>query len=121
MNASEHMIGGAIATSLTYLLVSSAAGEAPTMEGLLTAALVGVPTGLLLDLVEPAIHPHHRGPAHSVLAFGGLVAVANGLWSDGTVTQTNKVWGLVALAGIGSHHVLDSSTPRGLPLTGIRL
>lgn len=121
MNASEHMIGGAITTSLAYLLVSSAVGEAPTMGGLLTAALIGVPTGLLLDVIEPAIHPHHRGPAHSMLAFGGIIAAANGLWSDSTVTQANKVWGLVALAGIGSHHVLDSSTPRGLPFTGIRL
>jgi membrane-bound metal-dependent hydrolase YbcI (DUF457 family) len=121
MNASEHMLGGVIATSLTYLLVSSATGETPTMGGFFTAAVVGIPAGLMLDLIEPAVHPHHRGPAHSMAAFGGLAALANGLWCDSTVAPLTKVWGLVALAGISSHHILDASTPRGLPLTGIRL
>ena len=121
MNASEHMLGGVIATTLTYLVASAAAGESPTLGGFLTAAVVGIPAGLALDLIEPAIHPHHRGPAHSVVAFAGLAALANNLWCDGTVVPQAKVWGLVALAGVGSHHILDATTARGLPLSGIRL
>jgi inner membrane protein len=120
MNAREHILGGIIATSLTYLTASAALGEPATLAGLLTAGLFGVPTGLALDLLEPADHPHHRGPAHSTVAFAGLVALANKTWTDPTTPATARVWAMVLLAGIGSHHVLDATTPRGLPVTGIR-
>ena|ERR1700730_896423 len=120
MKASEHILGGVIATTLTYLVASAITGESPNLEGLLMAGLVGIPTGLMLEWFEPAIHPHHRRPAHSMLAFGGLAALGNSLWCDCTVSPQSKVWALVALAGVGSHHVLDATTARGLPLSGIR-
>jgi membrane-bound metal-dependent hydrolase YbcI (DUF457 family) len=116
MNASEHILGGVIATTLTYLVASTAIGEPPTVGGLLTAAVVGIPAGLMLDVIEPAIHPHHRGPAHSIAAFAGLAALANNLCCSVATAPQAKVWGLVGLAGVSSHYVLDSTTSRGLPL-----
>jgi membrane-bound metal-dependent hydrolase YbcI (DUF457 family) len=116
VKASEHILGGVIATTLTCLVASAVTGEPPSLGGLLTAGFIGIPTGW----IEPAIDPHHRGPAHSILAFGGLAALGNSLWCDGAVAPQAKVWGLVALAGVGSHHVLDATTPRGLRLSGIR-
>jgi membrane-bound metal-dependent hydrolase YbcI (DUF457 family) len=121
MNAREHIVGGMIATTITYLTASAALGEPATPEGLLTAGMLGVPTGLALDLLEPAIHPHHRGPVHSTVALAGLVALANKTWTDLATPPVTRIWSLVVLAGIGSHHLLDATTPRGLPLTGFRL
>ena len=54
MKASEHILGGVIATTLTYLVASAITGESPNLEGLLMAGLVGIPTGLMLDWIEPA-------------------------------------------------------------------
>lgn len=120
MNAHEHILGGIIASSVTYLAASAASGEPATLEGLVIAGLLGVPTGLALDLVEPAQHPHHRGPAHSTLAVAGLLALANKTWTDPTTLPAARIWSLVVLAGIGSHHLLDATTPQGLPMTGFR-
>jgi inner membrane protein len=89
-----------------------------TIGGLAAAAFLGIPAGLALDIIEPASHPHHRGPAHSVAAFAGLVTLAQKIWNS-PVPGTAKIWALALLAGVGSHHVLDVGSTKGLPLTGL--
>ncbi len=42
----------------------------------LGGALGGAVGGRLPDLIEPAIHPNHRGPAHSLLAASGAGGIA---------------------------------------------
>lgn len=121
MNAREHIIAGMITTSTTYLIASNALGQAPTLDGLLTAAIIGLPTGLALDFIEPASHPDHRGLAHSTAALGGLIAYATKHWSDPALAPSIRVWVIVILAGIISHHVLDATTTRRPPLVGLHL
>jgi membrane-bound metal-dependent hydrolase YbcI (DUF457 family) len=120
MRAKEHIAGGVIATTAAYILTSVALGQPISLEGLLSAAVIGVPTGLLLDLLEPATHPGHRAVCHSHAAAGGLALLANSIWIDPLLAPSAKVWGMTLLAGVGSHHVLDATTTSGLPLTGLK-
>jgi membrane-bound metal-dependent hydrolase YbcI (DUF457 family) len=119
MRAAEHILGGVITTTITYLAVSAILREPVTFEGLVVAGLVGVPAGLLLDWIEPANHPHHRGPAHSTVAFAGLLTLGHKVWNDPNLLQSGKVWTTLALAGVCSHHVLDATTTMGLPFSGL--
>ncbi len=87
--------------------------------------VLAIGTGLafakLPDILEPAIHPHHRQFCHSVAV---LTAVGYGIkkayeWKP--QDSTGEFWRALALcAGIGyiSHLVLDGITPRSLPLLG---
>ena len=62
MRAAEHILGGVITTTITYLAVSAILREPVTFEGLVVAGLVGVPAGLLLDWIEtPPIIPTIAG------------------------------------------------------------
>jgi hypothetical protein len=106
-------LGGVITTTITYFTASAILGEPVTFGGLVVAGLVGAPAGLLLDWVEPADHPHHRGPAHGTLAFGGLLTLGHQVWNDPNVLPGVKVWTSIALVGVCSHHLLDPTTTRG--------
>ncbi len=119
MNASQHMIAGMITTSATYLIAARALGEPATIEGLTIAAIIGIPTGLALDLIEPAVHPGHRGLAHSVVSLAGITKLANNTWGDATTASAAKLWTVVILAGVISHFALDATTKRSLPLLGL--
>lgn len=75
----------------------------------------------LPDLIEPAIHPHHRQFFHSIVF---LAMIGYGLkkgydWQPDD--QTGRILRFLTLcAGTGyiSHLVLDGCTPRSLPLFG---
>ena len=52
MKASEHILGGVIATTLTYVVASAVTGESPNLGGLLTAGCIGIPSGLPLSRIR---------------------------------------------------------------------
>jgi inner membrane protein len=115
-NAREHTVAGLVAGTAAYFLWKSAVGEQFQFGHLLLAACTGAGAGLFADLVEPALHSHHRKFFHSV-AFGtvGSLAVTN-VWNDGNTSQMLLLMSLAAGCGHGSHLLLDAITPRGLPL-----
>ncbi len=92
----------------------------PSFKPLVGAGIAALCTNLP-DLLEPAIHPHHREFFHSV-AVVGLVGVAGYklyTW------KPNDDWGNVArfvlLVGAGAilvHLMMDAVTKRSLPLIG---
>jgi hypothetical protein len=88
MRAREHVLAGVTATTITYVAASAATGEPVTLQGILTAAALGVPAGL--DFFEPPIHPHHRGVCHSQAAACGLGLVASRIWNDPCIGQTQR-------------------------------
>lgn len=86
-----------------------------------TAASLGALFGKMPDIIEPALHPHHRQFFHSKLV---LAATAYGMYETyqwKAQTSLEKiVRGIFLIAGCAylSHLVCDSMTPRGLPLVG---
>lgn len=81
-------------------------------------AAVGAGIAALPDIIEPADNPNHRAMFHS-LAFAGTITYA----AFGKHTQKMKLddrhaLQIAALSYL-SHLLLDSRTPKGLPIAGL--
>lgn len=119
-NGFVHTVTGAATGLATVVIEKETLQENPAL--LLAAPAVGTVFGKLPDVIEPAFkNPNHRQFFHSI-AFVGLVVY--GLkktydWrpEDG-FEKVIRVLALCAGFGYLSHLVLDSTTPRGLPLVG---
>lgn len=150
-NAAAHKALGAVSGMAAsnyyvtpFLRLEDEENGKPTL--LLTGLVAGGVGGRIPDLLDPPIHPSHRGFYHSVvvgsLALGGAIVTVKALEhlyqrycqtstrSQGaqTTAQPNGMLSgislkeaavgaviLALLAGILSHLVADSGTPKGLP------
>lgn len=112
------LVGGAVGFAISTLKDSSGRNAATAP---IAAAALGSLFGALPDLLEPAIHPHHRQFCHgwatfAVIGYGVRRAY---LWQPDT--DSERFWrGLALIAGGAylSHLLLDCITPRSLPLIG---
>ena len=113
----EHVTGGAIAGLATAFLDQNPPEERILLGSLLTgSAIVG---SKLPDILEPAIHAHHRKFCHSLLVLFGTVAAAYLLWNWRPSTPEERRWRAVllgSLVGYASHLGMDATTPRCLPI-----
>lgn len=114
--AATHNIAG-FAVGLVATFVDQNPEEERLLLGsILTAsALAGAK---LPDILEPAIHSHHRKFFHSIVTLVGVACAAKWLWDwrPQTIEQRclrASVCGL--LIGYCSHLGLDAFTPRSLP------
>ena len=109
-NYAQHAAVGffaGIGTYIAYRRVTKTQlnlGEA-LLAGIISTAGVSAP-----DLIEPAIHPRHRGVAHSVLA-GGSIARAVHLVHSGSRQFSPEEKFVISFVAIGyiSHLVLENS------------
>ena len=77
---------------------------------------VGAISGVLPDILEPAVSPHHRSFFHSK-AFATLLTIGSTKFlKSGTLSENEKEMLVAFSAGFGSHLALDSKTPMGLPV-----
>lgn len=75
----------------------------------------------LPDIIEPAIHPHHRQFFHSIAFLALLGAGLKKTYEWQPEKRGDRILRYVALcagAGYISHLLLDGFTPRSLPLVG---
>lgn len=117
-NLKEHAGWGFGSGIVTYAVMCRYYKRPFDFGEMLVCAVVATVTGLVPDVVEPALDPNHRSFAHSVTAGSGIVGLA---MSSCGVENKNwdewyKILGAAATAGYISHLVLDGCTPRGLPL-----
>lgn len=104
---------GAVATILE---------ECPEEDRLLLGVLLiggGLLGAKLPDILEPAIHSHHRKFFHSLVVAGGLAwAIRKVLsWPRDSREQRLMRAAVLGIAiGYASHLALDAMTPRSLPL-----
>lgn len=95
-------------------------GRGPMLGVLLSGGWSALATKLP-DLLEPAEHPNHRQFLHSAI-FGllvGKLTYEGYCWVP--ANDRERVWRELILLGGGAyllHLVLDSITPRGIPLLG---
>lgn len=116
-NRDEHRVFGALIGSFAELLFAGIHNRPVRAENILFAALGGVVGSHLPDIIEPAIHPHHRDVAHSLFVGVGV--------AHGATKVTDDSPGAAFLRGNGagyvSHLALDASTPRSIPLLSRRI
>ena len=116
-NASAHKSGAVIAVGL----ITAAATYKQDNAFVKTAAAsaLSYSLGTLPDLLEPATSPNHRQFFHS-LTFMGLVAA--GMYklyqweAEDEIDKLMRFTLLVAGGAYVTHLLMDSSTPKGLPV-----
>lgn len=118
-NATAHRLGAAIVVGGISAYSEQQNGE-NTAKPVAHAALAGV-CGTLPDILEPALHPNHRQFFHS-FGLGGLLAYGlYELWQwkpEDELYQNLRTAGLVVGGAYLVHLVMDTSTPKSLPLIG---
>lgn len=116
-NAVAHRLVGSFGVGALVSVIESETGRstyAPVTAGIVGGALSSLP-----DLLEPAAHPNHRGFLHSyavlaVLGYGGYQ-----LWKwepSDRLGEYLRIGGIVVIAAYGIHLLMDSTTPKGLPI-----
>lgn len=113
-SSDTHIIIGAGVGIGTHLLNKLFRQEPITLNGIAKAGLAGSIIGLLPDLIEPATNPNHRKFFHSAIMTGGLLLLTqNPDLKHNPITKE-----AIEIAGYSylSHLLLDSFTPKGLPL-----
>ncbi len=117
MNAAEHKLGAALAVGA--MTAVDAHGGNKTIEKTAAASILAYNLGILPDLLEPAISPNHRQFFHS-LAFLGMVGTGMyKLYKWEAEDELDKLIQFVLLTAGGAyatHLLMDSSTPKGLPV-----
>ncbi|MGB0834103.1 MAG: metal-dependent hydrolase [Psychrobium sp.] len=117
-NGKTHIAVGAV-TGLALALVDNRKHK--LIHNPIIAPSLGAAFGKLPDIIEPALHPHHRQFFHSKLVFA---AIGYGLYKtynwEAQSGFEKIIRGILLIAGCSylSHLVCDSTTPRGLPLIG---
>lgn len=115
-NFTSHALAGAAAGALAYLIWAHSRNQTFDLGQLFLCGGVGTAAGVAADVLEPAIHSHHRAFFHS-LAFGGAGALTVArVCRDPNTCHSTALLALAASLGYGSHLLLDAMTPRGLPL-----
>lgn len=118
-NGVTHRLVAAAAVGGTLLQIDVSRGER-TAKPLIGAGLAAVATNLP-DLLEPAIHPHHRQFFHSVVFAAGVgFGLKKAYDWDAQQDWEKVVRFLILVAGSAYliHLALDAVTARSLPLVG---
>jgi inner membrane protein len=116
-SAATHHVAG-----LTTGLIGAVLNQCPEEERLVLGGLITVSAiagAKLPDILEPAIHAHHRAFFHSFVVLFGAAWAAKKLWDWRPQTAEQRQLRAVLLGlliGYGSHLGLDSLTPRCLPI-----
>jgi inner membrane protein len=120
-----------MANGTTHLIVGGLAGlgislwdksdDSEFANNPLLATTVGAMFGKLPDILEPALHPHHRQFCHSIVVLLGVGYGMKKAYQWEPKDNVDKLLRCIALcvgAGYISHLLLDATTPRSLPILG---
>lgn len=116
MNGGAHALGGLVVGAGVYYLAAKALGAEPTWGGAIASAALSAAVASLPDILEPAIHPRHRGFFHSVACTGAIGYGVWQLWQAPTISPTTKVLVATLAGAYLSHPIADSATPLGIPV-----
>lgn len=118
-NANVHSVAGASAGMAWCVIYCRKSGIKVKLPDLLVASSVGLAGGLLADLLEPASNPNHREFAHSILVAIGLVVLIGLIWRNSAINSEEQSLALGSMiVAYLSHLMLDSATPKSIPLIG---
>jgi inner membrane protein len=117
-NAAAHKLGAALAVPTAF------AGHQHKTRGEIDwkpigAAWLAGELGSLPDLLEPAIHPNHRGIFHSVTCLAGVGYGGYRLYQwepEDDFGKLVRAIGMIACGAIGVHLLMDATTKKSLPL-----
>lgn len=111
-----HTVVGGVAGGIGYLILRDIDFEELDFLDLVAASVGGILGGIVPDFIDPPNNPNHRAFAHSWIGGGGSnVAIFE--WINSLNLHPTFKWFLRGLIlGYLSHLILDSTTPKGLPI-----
>jgi len=121
--AKEHFAVGVLAAGLVNGLAQLAHdAEDPDQRfdwgELVLSCLAGGAVALLPDILEPADSPCHRRFFHSAAAAGLVAYAVSGRHVNRLSPETRRfLW--VLAASYSSHTLMDSGTPKSVPMIGV--
>lgn len=120
MNARGHAVLGALAgVAINGVFQNLEMKSDPTKKfdwaECAMSGVIGAGIGLVPDLLEPAVNPHHRQFFHSV-AFGLLVMYACRGKHTAEYSRGMRALLLCVAGAYVSHLIADAMTPRGIRL-----
>lgn len=117
-NAAAHKLGAAFTVGIAVAHHQNVTNGEIDKKAVVAALLAGN-FGSLPDLLEPAIHPNHRGFFHSIscLAVVGYAVYRLYHWEpeDGT-GKVLKGLGIVVGGAYITHLLMDATTKKSIPL-----
>lgn len=116
-NAAAHKLGAGLAVCAATALLDDP--ENSSLEKPILAGSFAYHLGTLPDIIEPATSPHHRQFFHSCTCFGliGFGMYRTYKWETENEWQSLARFALLVAGGAYVTHLLmDSRTPRGLPV-----
>ncbi len=117
-NASAHKLGAALAVGGAVASHQHSTKGEVDLKPIGAAWLAGE-LGSLPDLLEPAIHPNHRGFFHSFACLAGVGYGGYKLYQWEPEDDLGKLMrgiGLVACGAFAVHLLMDATTKKSLPL-----
>lgn len=114
-----HSIIGSTSGAAFYLIESYDKKEDFHLGNCMAGTLGGLLGGVMTDYLDPPNNPNHRKFAHSIIFGSGLVAGLEDLfnWIDGLdIYDYFKYFLKCLVVGYISHLLIDSTTPKSLPI-----
>jgi len=115
-DAAKHFVLGATLAGIAYLLFCRLTEMELSWRGFLGSAFVGGMFALGPDFLEPALHPNHRQFFHSFTVLGLLCYGNYRALSTLTLGSQEKLAIVISSVGYASHLLMDSVTPKSLPV-----
>lgn len=110
-----HLAIGAAVGAGAWFVYCRLTNRGLKLSDLLVAAGTGACVAILPDLLEPALHPHHRSFFHSMTTASLLVWGTQKVWENPSLTRDQKMHCTVSTMAYASHLLADGCTPKGIP------
>lgn len=116
MNSNEHFIVGGIVSFIASCVIQKQIHGNINFGKSFCYSLIGGCVALLPDILEPATNPNHRDFCHSGTVGVSSVILINRVKNNSNLPTEQKEFFISMISAYDSHLVLDSQTPKGLPL-----
>lgn len=115
-NGTGHMIAGGVSGAVVLMHHRRKENKRVELGEMLVSIAVGIFFGLLADKLEPAVSPNHRAFFHSVVFFAFAAWQLYRLCCNEESNSNQQLAFKLIGTAYASHLLLDSITPKGLPL-----
>ena len=116
MKRDEHIKYGALFAGARYVLERQQRNEPIDIGDLFIRIFSGAFGGRLADMIEPPLHPNHRGFYHSLCVGIITWVVRNKVERNDELNPLGKSFLVGACDGHCSHIAADTFTPKGTSL-----
>lgn len=114
-----HIAIGALAGVGTYYLICKTRNQPIELKWLIGSATLGAVVGMLPDVIERPLNPHHRQLFHSI-GFALAITLSGKKIQESEIDSGIKNVTSILIGSYVSHIAIDAFTPMSIPLLGLK-